>query len=215
MLIKNNTLWLDDTTPARQYTIPAVNFGPQIIQPRLIVMHYTAGKTPQGTINWFMNPESRVSSHFLIARDGTISQFVPLDHQAWHTGNSTWKDMKQLNRWSIGIELDNIGFVRKGFTLPPELQFTAFDQFSVLRTWETFPHGQTDATVELCRLLVSTYPTITEVVGHSDIAPTDKLDPGPAFPMDNLRKRVFSCSVLPTRDECIDKMLKEHGYNWA
>lgn len=219
MKILNHRLWLDDCTPAQQHTIPACNYGPTIIQQRLIVIHYTAGKNPLGTISWFLDPKSQVSSHFLIDRNGKISQFVPLNRMAWHAGQSEWKGLTWLNQWSIGIELDNIGFTRIGFSLPSELQVVATHKDEPKpRTWEKYPDLQIDSAIELCRLLVATYPTITEVVGHDDVSPNRKKDPGPAFPIMQFQHAIFDTAPptpkLPTRDECVDKILEEHGFVW-
>jgi hypothetical protein len=89
--------------------------------------------------------------------------------------------------------LDNIGFTRLGFSLPPELQFKAIHKDeSSPRAWEKYPEAQLASAQELCKVLIATYPTITEIVGHDDIAPRRKTDPGPAFPMADFRRGVFS-----------------------
>jgi AmpD protein len=97
----------------------------------------------------------RVSAHFLIRRDGALLQFVPCEARAWHAGESSWKGRAQCNDYSIGVELEGTG----------ETPFTAAQYRSLAR---------------LTRALKARYP-IRDIVGHSDIAPGRKTDPGPRF----------------------------------
>ncbi len=106
----------------------------------------------------------RVSSHFLVRRDGQIVQFVPCSKRAWHAGVSTWRGRSRCNDFSIGIELE-------GSDLEP------------------YTESQYAALVRLTRRLKRIYP-IDEIVGHSDIAPGRKSDPGPFFDWDEYRKRL-------------------------
>jgi AmpD protein len=96
-----------------------------------------------------------VSSHFLIRRDGELIQFVPCSKRAWHAGASNWCGRERCNDFSIGIELEGSDF-------------------------EPFTDAQYATLAELTRTLRTTYP-IADVVGHSDIAPGRKTDPGPFF----------------------------------
>jgi AmpD protein len=97
----------------------------------------------------------RVSAHFLIRRDGGLLQFVPCGARAWHAGESSWKGRAQCNDYSIGVELEGTG----------ETPFTAAQYRQLAR---------------LTRALKARYP-IRDIVGHSDIAPGRKADPGPRF----------------------------------
>lgn len=97
----------------------------------------------------------RVSSHFLIRRDGRLLQYVPCDQRAWHAGVSRWKGRSRCNDFSIGIELEGCE------TLP-------------------FEDAQYQTLAALIPLLKSRYP-IVDVVGHEHIAPGRKIDPGPTF----------------------------------
>jgi AmpD protein len=97
----------------------------------------------------------RVSSHFLVRRDGQIVQFVPCNKRAWHAGASSWRGRTRCNDFSIGIELEGSDF-------------------------EPFTERQYSALVRLTRRLKRSYP-ISGIVGHSDIAPERKTDPGPFF----------------------------------
>ncbi|MBN4059768.1 MAG: 1,6-anhydro-N-acetylmuramyl-L-alanine amidase AmpD [SAR86 cluster bacterium] len=100
----------------------------------------------------------KVSSHLLIRRDGEIVQYVPFNKQAWHAGISNYEGRDQCNKFSIGIELEG----------------TDHDEFTAL---------QYQALSTITRVLLQTYPTLSEerIVGHSEIAPERKTDPGPSF----------------------------------
>ena len=108
-VVKNHKL---HTTDGRQYKyIPAHPNGydanRKLIEPKYVVMHMTGGITMQSTINWFRNESSEVAAHLLIGRDGRVVQFVDFDTPAHHCGFSYWEEDFDLNRYSIGIELDN------------------------------------------------------------------------------------------------------------
>lgn len=100
----------------------------------------------------------RVSSHVLIARDGSLTQYVPFDLRAWHAGTSHWRGRDTCNNFSIGIELEGT------------------DE-------EPYEERQYEALAEIVAVLQRTYPALAEgwIAGHSDIAPGRKTDPGPAF----------------------------------
>lgn len=98
---------------------------------------------------------SKVSSHFLIRRDGALIQFVPCTKRAWHAGASQWKTRERCNDFSVGIELEGSDF-------------------------EAFEDAQYQTLNTLLKSLKETYP-IQHIVGHSDIAPGRKTDPGPFF----------------------------------
>jgi len=107
----------------------------------------------------------QVSSHFLIRRDGELVQFVPLDKRAWHAGVSCFEGREQCNDFSIGIELEGCDD-------------------------EAYQVVQYERLAEVCRALMQHYPNITSdrIVGHSDIAPGRKTDPGPAFEWGHFRQ---------------------------
>lgn len=105
----------------------------------------------------------RVSSHFLVRRDGQIVQFVPCNRRAWHAGVSSWAGRQRCNDFSIGIELEGSDF-------------------------EPFSEKQYAALARLTRFLKRTFP-IRDIAGHSDIAPGRKTDPGPFFDWGKLPNR--------------------------
>ncbi|MCQ4262592.1 1,6-anhydro-N-acetylmuramyl-L-alanine amidase AmpD [Stutzerimonas stutzeri] len=114
--------------------------------------------------------ELRVSAHFLIERDGAITQFVSCLDRAWHAGISCFDGRESCNDFSIGIELEGTDH-------------------------EPFSEAQYQALIDLCRVLQRAYPAITpeRVCGHSDIAPERKTDPGPAFDWQRLRVASITC----------------------
>ncbi|MCB1649073.1 MAG: 1,6-anhydro-N-acetylmuramyl-L-alanine amidase AmpD [Pseudomonadales bacterium] len=106
----------------------------------------------------------RVSAHLLIDREGAVTQFVPFDKKAWHAGQSSFRGREACNDFSVGIELEGC------------------DQ-------EPFTDRQYERLIEVSRLLMVAFPHITpdRIVGHSDIAPGRKTDPGPCFDWERLR----------------------------
>ncbi len=117
----------------------------------------------------------RVSSHFVVARDGSVTQFVPTPKRAWHAGESMWEGRENCNDFSIGIEI--IGDERQPFT---RKQYTE--------------------TARLCRTLMRQYPAIdkTRIVGHQDIAPTRKWDPGKQWNWSRFRRALAHIKYLRT-----------------
>ena len=111
----------------------------------------------------------RVSAHVLIRRNGDIMQFVPFDRKAWHAGKSSFQGIENCNDFSIGVELEG----------------TDYDPFT---------DSQYAALTQLTRDLLATYPGLTEarIVGHSDIAPGRKSDPGPCFDWERYRRSLRS-----------------------
>jgi len=167
--------------------------------PHLIVMHYTSGASLQSSADFLCDENTRASAHVVIGRDGDIVQLVPLDQAAWHADPAYWDGYCMVNRHSIGVELDNVGElqIEDGQARTWWGRRVAWDD-AVYRThqyseigswWQTFTPEQMTKMGELCRLLMGLHP-IREIVGHDDVAPTRKRDPGPAFPMADLRARL-------------------------
>lgn len=178
--------------------------------PKIVVMHFTAGSTARSSAEWFRNPANKSSSaHVVIERDGTILQCVNFGKVAWHAGKSRWHDIIGLNSHSIGIELANFGWLRSAngqwvtFTGKPIAQpFIAThrngnpDGSTQPIGWEPFPDKQYEAARGLVEALIGKYG-ITEIVGHDDIAPVRKCDPGPAFNMARFRTTLLD----PRKDD--------------
>ena len=133
----------------------------------MLVLHYTGMETGEAACDRLIDPAAGVSAHYLVWEDGRISQLVDEDRRAWHAGVSSWSGQGDLNSRSIGIEIVNGGhdFPGPGGVLPP------------------YPEAQIGAVVDLCRAILARHPIPqTRVVGHSDIAPERKIDPGEHFP---------------------------------
>lgn len=167
--------------------------------PRFVVIHYTAGTTAAGAIGWMCDPASKVSAHLVIDRtNGAVTQLVPFDRIAWHAGRSIWQGTDDLNRCAIGIELDNAGKLERrdgGWRSTAGVAIPDADVVVATHATETEPAGWHRFTpVQLAALdavvlaLHAAYP-IEAILGHDEIAPGRKLDPGPAFPIAALRAR--------------------------
>ena len=174
------------------------------LDPKYMIMHYTAGSSAEGAISALTNKAHKASAHLVIGRDGAITQLVPFDRVAWHAGRSRWLGLEGLNQHSIGIELDNAGALENqggawrawfGRAYPDdEVMVAAHKHEDVERGWHLFPEAQITAAVEAARAIVDRYELL-DVLGHDDIAPGRKRDPGPAFPMDS-----FEASVMGRRE---------------
>jgi len=131
-----------------------------------LILHYTGMSSGTAALNRLCDPESKVSSHYLVEVDGTIFRLVADKHRAWHAGQSFWGGNYRLNDTSIGIEIVNPGHE---FGLRP------------------FADAQIKAVISLSQHLISTYSIPhAHVLAHSDIAPRRKRDPGEFFPWEFL-----------------------------
>ena len=170
------------------------------ITPEYLVIHYTAGSSAEGAISWLTNPQAQASAHLVISKDGETTQLVPFNRKAWHAGRSSWAGRSGLNSFSIGIELDNQGKLVRHESGWRNEWGTPVDPGDVIQAthknggpqcgWHAFTPEQLEAARDVCVLLARRYD-IKDVVGHDDIAPTRKVDPGPAFPMDSFRAAII------------------------
>jgi N-acetylmuramoyl-L-alanine amidase len=173
------------------------------IEPQFLVMHYTAGRNAQSSVRHFLDSGAKASAHLVIGRDGTVCQMVPFNFEAWHAGRSTWLGLEGMNRYSIGIELDNAGRLTPVGTRYQAWFGTFYPESEVVRArhrneeaeafWHAYTEAQLSATLEVARLLVRHY-RLKDVLGHDDIAPGRKADPGPAFRMQSFRSSLFGRS---------------------
>jgi N-acetylmuramoyl-L-alanine amidase len=196
MKIINHLLYFDDGSQVRFVRSP--NFAPGI-QPEYVVMHYTAGPSVKAAVNTLISKSAQVSSHLVIGRDGSIVQLVPFNMVAWHAGVSSWEGRSSLNNFSFGIELDNNGRLSRTGSKWSSIfkQIIPDAQLIVAKHkngrgpfgWQTYTDAQLATAVEACRALFLAYQ-LRDVMGHDDIAPQRKSDPGPAFPMDSFRAQV-------------------------
>jgi N-acetylmuramoyl-L-alanine amidase len=197
MKILRNKLCEDDGTPFPFKKSP--NTGGKIDH-RYLVMHYTAGRNAESSVNWLTNPESEASAHLVIGRDGTITQLVPFDTVAWHAGTSSWEGLNGLSKFSIGIELDNAGKLirhsnkwRAWFGVDydeEDIIVATHKNVSEPAGWQLYTPVQLEQALEVSLLLMAHY-NLSDVIGHDDISPGRKSDPGPAFPMESFRGRLI------------------------
>ena len=201
MKINNHRLLHADGTPLPFVATP--NMG-GVMQPEYLIIHYTAASNVDGVVTWFRNPQSQVSAHLVIGRDGGITQIVPFNRIAWHAGKSQWDGRSGLNQFSIGIELDNVGKLeRVGSRWVSSATKRVYPDDEVLVAnhkqdspgtppsgWHEYTEAQIEATLAVGLLLLQRY-ALKDVLGHEDIAPGRKSDPGPAFPMSSVRARLF------------------------
>jgi len=167
--------------------------GGSDLVPLFLVIHFTAGATAKSSIEFWRTPAAKgASAQIVIDRDGTIYQCRPFNKTCGHAGKSTWKGHNGLNDCSIGIELANAGDDEKlaaRYTALPLVEAKHKNGGPVTK-WEAYTEAQLKSLEILAKALVKEYG-ITEIVGHDDIAPKRKNDPGPAFSMDEFRKTVF------------------------
>ncbi len=133
---------------------------------KFIILHYTGMKKETLAIERLCDPKSKVSTHYFIKKNGEILRLVPDLYQAWHAGISSWQNFKSLNKYSLGIEIQNSGH----------------DYL-----FENFSKKQIKSLKRLLKILIKTYNIDKKkVLGHSDIAPLRKKDPGEKFPWRSL-----------------------------
>lgn len=201
MKIVNHRLVRADGSPMPFVASP--NQG-GVLRPEYLVIHYTAGSSAEGAIAWFRNPQAQAAAHLVIARDGAITQMVPFNRIAWHAGKSLWDGRSGLNGFSIGIELDNAGRLeRVGSRWVSAVSKRTYPDDDVLLAnhrhdrpgtppsgWHEYTEAQIEACLAVGLLLMQRY-NLKDVLGHEDIAPGRKTDPGPAFPMASYRARLL------------------------
>jgi N-acetylmuramoyl-L-alanine amidase len=168
--------------------------------PDMIVIHYTAGKDLASAVKTLQDPSVKASAHLVVGRDGAVRQLIPFDRIAWHAGVSEYQGRSNLNRCSLGIEIDNAGRLEKsgdrykawfGQFYPESEVFIGTHRNESRETpWHAYTMDQIDTVFEICRALVQVFG-IKHIVGHEEIAPKRKTDPGPAFPLDDLRRLLF------------------------
>ena len=135
---------------------------------KFIIFHYTGMKKENQAINQLTNSKSKVSSHYFIKKNGEILTLVPDLYTAWHAGISSWKKYKSINKYSIGIEISNPGHKY---------------------TYKNFSKKQIKSVLKLSSHLIKKYKIKSNfILGHSDIAPDRKKDPGEKFPWEYFSK---------------------------
>lgn len=138
------------------------NFDERKLPVSILVLHYTGMESGQAAIDRLADPEAKVSAHYVVEEDGNIIQMVEEENRAWHAGVSSWNGITDVNSASIGIEIVNGGH---DYGLPD------------------FPEEQIGAVLWLSQEIMKRHNvSARNVVGHSDVAPGRKIDPGEKFP---------------------------------
>ena len=140
---------------------PSPNFDVRSLPVQIIVLHYTGMASAQAAIERLADPAAKVSAHWLVTEDGQIVRMVDESHRAWHAGKSLWRGITDVNSASVGIEIVNPGH-----------------DFG----YRAFPDAQMAAVEALVAAAVQRFNIDpANVVGHSDVAPARKSDPGELF----------------------------------
>jgi len=156
---------------------PSPNFEPRLGVPDTIVLHYTGMPTGEEALARLRDPASRVSSHYVVEEDGRVFRLVPEERRAWHAGVSFWKGARDLNTASVGVEIVNPGH-----------------EFG----YRPFPDAQIAAVIALVSDIRSRWMVEDDrIVGHADIAPERKEDPGELFPWKRLAEAGHGLWVEP------------------
>ena len=143
-------------------TRPSPNFNDRRLPLSMLVLHYTGMETGEAAIERLCDPEFSVSAHYVVEEDGRVFQLVSEDKRAWHAGKGVWRGCSDINSASIGVEIVNGGH---DFGLPD------------------YPEAQIEAVLALCQGVLARHPIkACDVIGHSDLAPYRKQDPGEKFP---------------------------------
>lgn len=156
---------------------PSPNFEPRKGPPDMIVLHYTGMETGEAALARLRDPEAKVSSHYLVEEDGRIFRLVPEERRAWHAGRAFWKGETDINGASVGVEIVNPGH-----------------EFG----YRPFPDAQIAAVIALVSDVRSRWSvTDARILGHSDVAPDRKQDPGELFPWKRLAEAGHGLWVEP------------------
>jgi N-acetylmuramoyl-L-alanine amidase len=145
---------------------PSPNFDARTVTPGAVVIHYTGMETGEAALARLRDPAAKVSAHYLVEEDGRVFQLVPEARRAWHAGVSFWRGERDVNSRSIGVELVNPGHDHD---------------------YRAFPDLQIEALIALLDGIRSRWEIGDgDIVGHSDVAPDRKVDPGELFPWKRL-----------------------------
>ena len=169
---------------------PSPNFDERQLPVSMIVLHYTGMPDAAGALQRLTSPEAKVSSHYLVAEDGQVVRLVAEEKRAWHAGKSYWRGVTDVNSASVGIEIVNPGH-----------------EFG----YRPFPDEQIASLIPLVADIKDRHGVGRgNVVGHSDIAPARKEDPGELFPWDALASRRLALPS-PMRD-LMDPLWTDAGF---
>lgn len=171
-------------------------------KPKYVIIHYTAGGTAKSAVNVFNNKAHKASAHIVLGHDGAITQMARFDEKCWHAGKSRWDGIVGLNSHSVGIEIVNWGWLTggagnwkswTGTSVPDDRVIVATHKNETsARGWEIYDPAQLEACIDMVRAIAEAYGLGPQhILGHEDISPGRKQDPGPAWDMDRFRSAVF------------------------
>jgi len=158
-------------------TAPSPNFDARTAPPDMIVLHYTGMRTGEAALERLRDPEAKVSAHYLIEEDGRVFAMVAEERRAWHAGVSFWKGERDINAVSIGIELVNPGHEFGYRAFPAPQIATLIGLLDEIRGRWSIPDAR--------------------IIGHSDVAPQRKQDPGEMFPWARLAQAGHGLWIEP------------------
>jgi len=191
--------------------VPSPNVGGGL-EPRYAIVHYTAGPTVESALHHFADPDRKVSAHLVIDRDGSITQCVPLDREAWHAGHSAWDGRRGLNPVSFGIELVNWGRLERrdgqvvtwtGEPIPDAHWMRGVHPNDGRPApWERYPTAQVTACRQVLKALHLIHG-LDDILGHDDVSPRRKWDPGPAFPLATARDMALGRPTPEPRERIV------------
>ncbi|MEO9469307.1 N-acetylmuramoyl-L-alanine amidase [Parasphingorhabdus sp.] len=172
---------------------PSPNFDQRKLPVTILVMHYTGMKDAASAINWLANPDAKVSAHYVVTEDGQIVQMVNEENRAWHAGRGYWRGIEDVNSASIGIEIVNPGH-EWGYV--------------------PFPEEQMDSVTRLASEIVGRHNIVkSNIIGHSDLAPARKQDPGELFDWGRLARHGLALE-RPTKN-LFDPIWTDGGFMLA
>lgn len=178
-----------------QHPSPNFDARPEDLEIDMLVLHYTGMQSGEAALKRMCEATAQVSAHYMIEEDGTVFQLVNEEKRAWHAGVAYWRGATNINARSIGIEIVNPGH-----------------EFG----YRAFPEPQILSVIELCQAILARHTIAARnIVGHSDIAPTRKEDPGELFPWQRLASLgigLWSTDLKACSIDNIEDQLNQFGY---
>jgi len=178
------------------------NWDERALPVSMVVLHYTGMPSAADALERMVDPKTKVSAHYMIDEDGTVTRLVPENKRAWHAGRSFWRGISDVNSASVGIELVNPG-----------------------HEWgyRPFPEAQMEALIPLLAAIRDRHDvSLANIVGHSDVAPARKEDPGELFEWDLLARYGLAVkrpkpriSLLYDEPSAFFLALERYGYDIA
>lgn len=179
-----------------QHPSPNFDARPVDVEIDMLVLHYTGMQSGGAALDRLCDETAQVSAHYMVEEDGTVLQLVEENKRAWHAGVSFWRGFTNINARSIGVEIVNPGH-----------------EFG----YRAFPDVQIENVIELCQGILSRHPIAPRnVVGHSDVAPERKEDPGELFPWEKLAQNqigLWTAALNACPLEGFEEQLSLLGYD--